>query len=218
MPYVSRYLQWFTHPLVLVVYLAVVAGVFFYVDEPLALYIHHLNLASIYSPLLWITQLGWTTPYLLLLPLLGLFFRYIKRAKQIELRVWFLWSTLFITSGVAVVLKNILGRARPELLFDLNVFGLYGYHREHLYHSFPSGHTTLVTTMILGLILLFPKQRWWFFVVGTVVLMTRVLLTQHYLSDVLASICLVMLEYRLFMYIVARECPLYWVRLGLKDE
>ncbi len=213
MPYVSRWLKIVTHPVVMVAYFVVVVWTYLFVDQPLALKVHALSLHTTYPILVWMTQLGRTIPYMILLPLIALFFRYVKRSKDLELRIWFLWSSLAITSLLCFIIKTLLGRARPELLFDQHIFGFYGFSTASLYHSFPSGHTNFVTTAVLSLTLLFPKQRWFFLIVGLMILATRVLLTYHYLSDVLATIFLVMLEYKLLLYIVARECPLFWTRL-----
>lgn len=215
MQYASRWITWLTHPLVMLGYMAVVIWAYITVDQPLALHLHALNLSERYPILVWITQLGRSLVYLALVPLVAVFFRYIRRSKQTEARLWFLWGTLVITNGACFVLKTFLGRARPELLFESNIFGFYGYHANSLYHSFPSGHVTLVTTAVLSLTLLFPRLRWVFLVTGMVVVATRVLLTYHYLSDVLATMYLVVLEYRFLMYIVSHQCPLYWVRLRL---
>ncbi|PJD93920.1 MAG: phosphatidylglycerophosphatase [Legionella sp.] len=213
MPYVSRWLKIVTHPAVMLAYFVVIVWAYLFVDQPLATHMHALALKTHYPILVWITQLGRTIPYLLLLPLVALFFRYVKRSKDLELRLWFLWTTIAITSGICFFIKIVLGRARPDLLFDQHVFGFHGYSLASLYHSFPSGHTNFVTTAVLSLTLLFPKQRWIFLLLGGMILATRILLTYHYLSDVLATMLLVMLEYKLLLYLVARECPLFWARL-----
>ncbi|HVT62474.1 MAG TPA: phosphatase PAP2 family protein [Legionellaceae bacterium] len=213
MPYVSRWIRFLMHPYVMMAYFVLIAWVYMYVDGPLALYMHACSLETKVPLLFWITQLARTTPYLVLLPFVAVFFRYVKHSKQQELRIWFLWVTIVLTSGICFIIKILLGRARPALLFDQHIFGFYGYHTSGLYHSLPSGHTNFMTTLVLSLTLLYPKQRWIFLTIATIVLATRVLLTYHYLSDVLATIYLVMLEYQLLLYMVKRECPLLWTRL-----
>lgn len=212
---VERWVSFLTQPLVMIPYLTIVVACYLWVDQPLALHMHALKLSLHYPVLGWITQLGRSIIWLLILPALIIFFRYMRRVKQSELRLGFIFCVLIVANGISFVLKNLLGRARPDLLFSEHIFGFYGYNRDHFYHSFPSGHTTQVTAAVLSLALLFPRQRWLFLILGCVVVATRVLLTYHYLSDVLATAFLVVLEFKLLLYIVAKQCPLYWKRLGI---
>ncbi|MBP6919116.1 MAG: phosphatase PAP2 family protein [Legionellaceae bacterium] len=213
---VERWINGATHPVVVPIFLALIVASYLLWDQSLALKMHDLALTQHYPVITWVTQLGKSLYWLAVLPLIALFFRHGHRIKQMEWRIWFLWITLVIANGSCFLLKTLLGRARPELLFSDHIFGFFGYMTNSLYHSFPSGHTTQVTTAVLSLSLLYPKQRWLFLSIGTLILATRVLLTKHYLSDVLATVLLVCFEYRLFLYIVAQQCPLYWKRLGVK--
>lgn len=213
---VERSIKFLTHPLVMIGCLALIIASYTLFDRPLALQIHALDLSNRYPILIWITQLGRSSLWLVIIPIVALYYRYVHRVKQTELRIWFLWGTLFITTGICTVLKNLLGRARPELLFTQDLFGFYGFQLDGMYHSFPSGHTTLATTAVISLALLFPRYRWSIFAVGVLVLATRILLTWHYLSDVLATLYMVVLEYRILLYIVTQQCPLYWKRLSVK--
>ncbi|MCX7091148.1 MAG: phosphatase PAP2 family protein [Legionellales bacterium] len=213
---VERFIKFFTQPLVALVYFTLIIAAYFLMDKPLVLSIHAWDLANHFPILVWLTQLGRSLPWLIMVPLIALFFRYVRRVKQIELRIWFLWATLVFCNGVSFVLKNLLGRARPSLLLDQNLFGFYGPHTEGLYHSFPSGHTTQITAMSLSLALLYPRFRWWIVLLASMVFATRVLLTYHYLSDILATFYLVILEFKILLYIVAQQCPLYWKRLNVR--
>ena len=211
----KTWLGFFTHPIVMLLYVILIVVCFLWVDKPLALYFHAQEMSVNYPILDWITQLGRSIIWLLIIPILMLYFRFVQRSKQTELRLSFLFAIVIAANGICFVLKNLFGRARPDLLFSEHLFGFFGFHRDHLYHSFPSGHTTQVTAVVLSLVLLYPKQRWWFVLAGFVVIATRVLLTYHYLSDVLASVFLVLLEYKLLLYVVAQQCPMYWKRLRI---
>lgn len=213
MKVVERWISFLTHPMVMILYLAMIVACYFWADQPVALYVHSLKLSLHYPILNWITQLGRSIIWLLILPALILFFRYMRRDKQSELRFCFMFCVLVSATGICFILKNLLGRARPDLLFSQHLFGFFGFHRDHLYHSFPSGHTTQMTAVVLSLVLLYPRYRWILVSLGLVIVATRVLLTYHYLSDVLATAYLVVLEFKLLLYIVAQQCPLYWKRL-----
>lgn len=212
---VSQWVDRLTRPGAMVLMLVLIVLSYMYIDQPLGWLMHDLTLRSAYPVLVWITQLGRSVPFLLVLPLIALYCRYGKRAKQMESRLWFLWVTLLVTNCICFGLKIMVGRARPELLFDQHLFGFYGFSMDSLYHSCPSGHTTFVTTAVLGLSMLYPAYRRFFIALGLVIVSTRILLTYHYLSDVLLSFYLVVLEYRVLLYVINRECPLYWTRLGL---
>lgn len=216
MSVVERWLNFLFHPVVTVFYLILIAVSYVYIDQPLAWKIHEWRLDQDYRMLVWVTQLGRSVYGIMVVTFIALFFRYLWRVKQAECRLWFLCGTLVMANGICFVLKTLLGRARPELLFSQHVFGFFGYQRDGLYHSFPSGHTTQITAIVLGLVMLYPRQRWWVLLLGIAVLATRIALTKHYLSDVLATLYMVGLEYKILLYLVAQQCPLYWKKLGVK--
>ncbi len=99
----------------------------------------------------------------------------------------FLFSAVAVSGLVADLLKFIFGRARPLLLFDQGLFGCAGFRYEHAWTSFPSGHSATGLSVAITLSLLQPRFRPLFLVFGLAVAASRVILTQHYLSDVLAG-------------------------------
>jgi membrane-associated phospholipid phosphatase len=91
-------------------------------------------------------------------------------------------------SGIAAdLLKMLFGRARPRLFFQQGVYGFDLLRVEHAWISFPSGHAATAASAALTLSLLFPRFRAVFLCAGTVIALSRVVLTQHYLSDVIAG-------------------------------
>ena len=141
----------------------------------------------------------------LLLALLFLFFRYVRPNKTWETRCLFLWLCLMVPYAICLVFKIALGRARPELLFDHQLYGFYGLHFKALYWSFPSGHTTTIISLTCGLIILFPRYMYGFLSLGLMVALTRILLTNHYLSDVMTTSYLTILEVGLLVFILRRK-------------
>jgi len=91
-------------------------------------------------------------------------------------------------------LKVLLGRARPQLWFSEHAYGFYGLHFSSNYWSFPSGHTTTITACAIGTALLFPRYALPLCVLAFMVVISRVVLLQHYLSDVTMATGLVLLE------------------------
>lgn len=102
-------------------------------------------------------------------------------------------SGLFLSSSVAVsgvsadIIKYIAGRARPILYFSEQLYGFNCFHYEYEWISFPSGHATTAFSVTIVLTTLYPKWRILFLFAGTLIAFSRIFLTQHYISDVLAG-------------------------------
>jgi len=106
-------------------------------------------------------------------------------------------------------LKVIFGRARPDMLFNDQLYGFYGLQTHAQFWSFPSGHTTTVMGFVFGLCALFPRHCVAFILTGLIVVSTRILLTHHFLSDVLIASYLALLEVGLLYCIM-------WRKAGIK--
>jgi len=199
-------------PWVIISYLCFVVLSFLYFDQPIALFFHDKNLGIKLPIIRWFTHLGTGELYVIGLFLLALFYRYIRPNKKNEVRSWFLWLCVLVPYFICAILKINLGRARPELLFDNQLYGFYGLHFDSHYWSFPSGHTSTITGLVLGLIILFPRYCYAFFLSGLLLVSTRVFLTSHYLSDVLTTGYLTFLEVALLIWILRRKAWLYCAR------
>jgi len=86
---------------------------------------------------------------------------------------------------VASLAKNIIGRARPELLQTNGAF----YFRPLALHadfaSFPSGHSATAGAMAMSLALVFPRLRPIFMPVGVLICLSRQWVGAHWASDTL---------------------------------
>ena len=172
-----------------------------YVDEPFAYYLHALHYQSSTTTfLVWLTTLGLNRLYLVLLFILVLVFRYICHNNSWATRTLFLWLCVLIPNLICVFLKIGLGRARPDLLFSDQLYGFYGLQMHATYWSFPSGHTTTIMGFVFGLSVLFPRYMYAYILLGLMVVVSRVMLTQHYLSDVMTASYLALLEVGLLDY------------------
>lgn len=192
-------------PWVAVSYFCLVGLFFLYFDPLLAVFFHEKTLGETWPFIQWLTHLGIGEIYVVGLFLLALFYRYIRPNKTGEVRSWFLWLCVIIPYFICGILKVMLGRARPELLFDHQLYGFYGFHLDSHYWSFPSGHTSTIIGLVLGLTIVFPKYCYAFFFSGLLLIATRVLLTSHYLSDVLTTGYLTFLEVFLLMYFLRKK-------------
>ena len=94
--------------------------------------------------------------------------------------------------GTSNVLKGVVRRLRPEVLFGPGYPDL-GFHYPHAAHadSFPSTHTAMYFSLFLPLALAFPRLRGPLLVLPVLIGLGRLVMGAHYLSDVLFSVWLV---------------------------
>jgi len=210
MPYFNRCLAILLKPWMIISFIMLLIFSYVYLDRPIAIYFHQLDLKHALPILYWMTHLGISQLYLVILPVLAILSLWFVHNKYVETRLWFLWFCVLTSGAVGLVLKMILGRARPELLFDQQLYGFYGWHTQKAFFSCPSGHATVLTSMMIGLTILFPKYCYAIVLTGLIVILTRVLLTYHYLSDILFSMYLVCLELGLLFYVLRRRYPKTW--------
>lgn len=183
-----------TRPWVVFLCVALIVFSFLTIDRPLAIFIEHLDFKQFQPWLNALTHLGLGMFYIIALAIVGLGSRFILHNKRWEERAWFLWLCVAIPSVICFVLKIIFGRARPDMLFSQNLYGFYGPHKSSMYWSFPSGHTTTIMGLMFGLSALFPRYCVGFVFSGSLIALSRILLTQHYVSDVLFASYLALLE------------------------
>ena len=176
-----------------------------YLDQPIAHFFHGLDPSTSIPILNLITKLGLGGIYLVPLILLALFFRYVYKNRKWEQRALFLWLCVLFSSIVCVFLKMVLGRARPGLLFSDQLYGVYGFHTQADFWSFPSGHTSTVMSLAFGLCVIFPRYFYAFIALGLFLVSSRVMLTNHYLSDVMAASYLALLEVGLLLWCSRRK-------------
>jgi membrane-associated phospholipid phosphatase len=83
------------------------------------------------------------------------------------------------------LLKNIIGRARPELLDTNGAFSFrpFAFHAD--FASFPSGHSATAGAMAMSLALVFPRLRPVFMPVGVLICLSRQWVGAHWASDTL---------------------------------
>ena len=87
----------------------------------------------------------------------------------------------------ASLIKNALGRTRPEHLSGANVFELHPFAFTAKHAALPSGHSTTAGATAMVLALLFPGLRLPILAAGVLVAGSRVLLEAHFPADVVAG-------------------------------
>lgn len=200
----NRLLHWAINPLVFLFFAGAVLLSYLYADKAIARYFYSINAHQLFFWMAYLTVLGKWTGYFVLFFLMALYFRYIRPHPVWEARCWFLFATILIPNLICLGLKIGFGRARPELWFSQDLFGFYWFKFNKLYWSFPSGHATTITSLMIGLSLIFYRYFWPLFLLCLLVIATRVVMYDHYLSDVLTAFYLTLLELSVF-YHFARQ-------------
>lgn len=115
--------------------------------------------------------------------LIWLIFR--KRNPRWANAALFFFVAVLAAGAVNVTFKMILGRCRPELLFESGLYGFQWFEIEAQYWSMPSGHTAASMAAMVALTLLFPRAGPFFILHGILVGLSRVALREHYVADVI---------------------------------
>lgn len=189
-----------TRPLVVALCCVLILFSLLFIDQPVAEAIHAVQLKLPSTGLKLLSCFGTGSIYIILLAVIALSCRFVTHNRRLENRAWFLWLCVVVPYFICIVVKISLGRARPELWFLENLYGFYGPHKSSLYWSFPSGHTTTIMGLMFGFCALFPRYCLAFIVFGIMVAGSRILLTEHYVSDVLFAGYLALIEVGLLYY------------------
>lgn len=110
-----------------------------------------------------------------------------SRQKFLRLKSWgitFIFA--LVASGVIThLIKMLVGRARPNQSADRFPWNFEPVNFHWHYHSFPSGHTQTLFASAVAFSFAFPKYAKWIYFMAAILASTRILLNQHFLSDVL---------------------------------
>lgn len=154
-------------------------------DLPLFEYFYQLKGVSLHNSFIHLTDLGKSTWYIIISLMVYLIWR-INKPKLAQAGLFILSTT--ILSGILVnIVKVIFGRARPRLYIEEDLYGFFWFKLDVLYRSFPSGHATTAMGVWLAFALLFPKYRFLLILIGATIALSRVIIGEHYLSDVMVG-------------------------------
>ncbi len=100
-----------------------------------------------------------------------------------------LYCCLAVTIAMFIgeTLKWFFGRFRPVMLFEQGLYGFSWFADKGSMHSFPSGHNMRIFSLMTALSFVWPKARIPLISLACVVGASRVLVTRHYPSDVIAG-------------------------------
>lgn len=104
-------------------------------------------------------------------------------------KLYIITLSLFIAILVVTLLKYTLARYRPILFLEQNLYGFHGFSMKNHFNSFPSGHATLAFAGLLGFSNIFNKKSLTItlIMIACIIAISRIIMAQHYLSDVIAG-------------------------------
>ena len=155
-------------------------------DIPLTKYCKTLS-PSIIKMAEVVTIFGITTWYLVGSIIFYVFFLYIYKNNRYAAQSLFVFLSLSITGIFINLVKWVAGRHRPIDLFNSGHFGFDYFGQVYELISFPSGHAQTAFTLATALTLLYPRCGIPLFIMASAVGISRIILTSHYLSDVIAG-------------------------------
>jgi membrane-associated phospholipid phosphatase len=186
------------------------------VDRPVTIFFQDLD-PEIVQVFQWITKLGKSTGYLVGFAALFVFFKFFRRRPIAANRALFLFAAVALSGLTTDLIKPLVGRLRPKLLFEANLYGFEPLRIGYEYNSFPSGHATTVFALAAALSFFFPRWRLPLFSFAAVAGLSRIIVGSHYLSDVMAGAYVgVMTVFALVLF--CRHSSWSHCRLGMNKE
>jgi undecaprenyl-diphosphatase len=173
---------------------------FDFVDRPLSIWLRHVELVQpdIIGFFKAITDIGKSKWYLwpsglgvlgclMVARLTSISKAYRLAAQNYGPRLCYVFVCVAVSGLATDFLKPILGRARPV---ELQREGLYGFHPLSFtanWNGMPSGHATTIVTLALLLIACYPRYKFLWLGLAGLLIISRVAVNAHYLSDVIAG-------------------------------
>jgi len=125
------------------------------------------------------------------------------RTKKMSGKFLSLWrASIQIFASVACaglftdIMKRLFARARPVEFLQHGIYGFFHWHEvfghdTHHFQSFPSGHATTMMSLATAITLMLPEKYRWaripLFVFIGIIAASRIMVTAHYPSDVIAG-------------------------------
>jgi membrane-associated phospholipid phosphatase len=105
----------------------------------------------------------------------------------VAVRLGFLFSAIALPGLIFTIVKRLVGRARPMVGGSIDPFLYLPLSWKVEYASFPSGHATDAFAAAAAIGALWPRTRPLMWTYAAAIAVSRVVLTAHYPSDVLAG-------------------------------
>ncbi len=136
---------------------------------------------------------------------------FIKIEKQKNISNFFVSSFFYIlvVGVVTQVLKHIVGRPRPNHTNFEDTFGFNFFTFDSSFHSFPSGHSSTIFIICFILVATFPKLKYFFYFLASVVALSRVVVGAHFFTDIVAGAILALISFKFINTILEKKYAQY---------
>jgi membrane-associated phospholipid phosphatase len=162
---------------------------YYFIDKPIAYSLHDISHQSmIYQIFQYITLFGdmkLAIFFIVFSFIVASLILYKKPHNALANILFFICLSMGVVIFLELFLKFLLGRYRPELLFEHNLYGFHFFSHQFLMNSSPSGHAARVFVFITALSLIWKRATLLFIAAGLLVCCSRLILEFHFLSDVL---------------------------------
>ena len=105
----------------------------------------------------------------------------------VMVRIGFLFAAIAVPGLFVTIVKRIIGRARPNVGGSLDPFLFSPFKWEAAYAGMPSGHATTAFAVLVAFGTLWPRARTALLIYAVLICISRVVVTAHYPTDVLAG-------------------------------
>ncbi len=173
----------------------------FFLDQRVSAYFGEVSVKAMFrAPARVLTDIGLSEYYFILsiatwalakwvAPHIAAFKRY--PAKIDFFRRWGLnfLAALLVSGAMTHIIKFTVGRQRPHKTPDFDPFVFNPFTTHWHWHSFSSGHSQVIFTAATMLSVAFPKLRWFWIPFAILICVTRVVVHDHFLSDIVFGAC-----------------------------
>ncbi len=132
-----------------------------------------------------ITKAGVSTAYIVGSAVLFVLFQWILKKKHLANKALLVLLSVSVAGVLNAFFKFLFGRYRPKAFLEEGLYGFTFFKTDYIFTSFPSGHSNTAAALMVALCLLFPRCRLLFLGIALLIILSRLALCAHYLSDVL---------------------------------
>ena len=108
-----------------------------------------------------------------------------QRGRAFLAKGLFVFSSIIVSGLLLNIVKIMIGRLRPAYFLADSTYGFQPFNFAFGMNTFPSGHSQTIWALMISLSLLYPRFTIPFVTFAALVAGSRVLVSAHYLSDVL---------------------------------